>query len=291
MSIHGAWKFHRLFRITLILIAFLLATLCTGHYLYRHSSHRGYDHYVGWYHMPDLDRKTRQPILNDPRSLGDLIPIFKRGDTFYTVEHFAECPLKMAGETLVWDVSPSSLAGTTLGYNRDTHQYYLRWYDTKTESGDESYVPGEVYPLTKTDPPDWVSDLPTPAPKTLDDFLGDYYYAWCPILRMTIAKSGERYVANGAMRSESGEWETDLHADLPELQPMNDSLGLIWHAGKKIIHIVYNAALQRYEMVFHQDKVLPHSISIPLLRRDPLRTHTGEAIRTPHPNIGIPAWH
>ncbi|MFA7238005.1 MAG: hypothetical protein WC058_14165 [Phycisphaeraceae bacterium] len=143
MSIHGAWKFHRLLRFTLILIAFLLATLCTDHYLYRHSSHRGYDHYVGWYHMPDLDRKTRQPILNDPRSPGDLIPIFKRGDSFYTIEHYAECPLKMAGKTLVWDVSPSSLAGTTLGYNRDTHQYYLRWYDTSKEKGMSTYVDRE----------------------------------------------------------------------------------------------------------------------------------------------------
>ncbi|MHB1157324.1 MAG: hypothetical protein ACYC26_10860 [Phycisphaerales bacterium] len=291
MSIRGTRKSRRFFRITLIFIAFLLTTLCIGHYLYRHSSHRGYDHYVGWYHKPDLDRKTRQPILNDPRSPGRLIPIFKRGDTFYTIEHCAECPLKMADETLVWDVSPSSLAGTTIGYNRDTGRYYLRWYDTGTESGVESYVPGEVYPLIQTDPPDWVGDSPAPAPKTLDDFLGDYYYAWCPIIRMTIAKNGERYVADGAMRSESGEWETDSHADLPELQPMNDSFGLTWNTHKKIIHIVYNSALLRYEMVFHQDKVLPHSISIPLLRRDPLRTRTGEAIRTTNLNIGIPAWH
>lgn len=292
MSTHGAWKFSRLVRITLIFFAILLATLWTGHHLYRHSSHRGYDHYVGWYHMPDLDRKTRQPILNDPRSPGRLIRIFKRGDTFYTVDRYVECPLRAADDKLAWNISPSSLTGTTFGFDRDAGQYYLELHDSNGESFSESYIDGERRPMTRTNAPDWFTDAPTPTPQSLDNFLGDYYFAWCPVIRLTLTRNGDKFVSTGGIRSKSGSWEQSPLDPPSELTPLFDRLGLTVINGKNT-SLLFNAMQHRYEMVVtkYPDNSQPTSLVIPLLRHDPLQPEAGQSFHMPNIEIGIPAWH
>lgn len=216
------------------------------------------DHLIGWYKMDD----------------GTCITVFKRQGRYYSTARGLEIPLKPAPRGLTWDVSASSMTGTTIEQDPQTGAYSIRIYDAQRANFEEHFQPGKPQPLVKTTPPfEFPQSLAEP-PKISDDLIGWYRVVWFPYLAIRIYRQDGVYYATEYMIRPNGEL-TDYHQQT--LQVLTDRPGF----RLKDSLLIYNKDLKRLEITL--DKT---SIASPLART------SQEAIPpSPEVEIGIPTWH
>ncbi len=109
----------------------------------------GYD-MILWYKMPPVDRVSH----------GALIPILKIGGAYYTVSHGLEIPLKECPEGLRWNLTPSTMSETVIGFHGPSYPCSIRIVDRQRANFDESYLPDKMppVPMTKLDKPPGLLD-------------------------------------------------------------------------------------------------------------------------------------
>ena len=239
------------------------------------------DHLVGWYKLPKRHYRTRE-VIPGP---GTLIPVFKADGTYYSVCRGVEAPLKECPEGLEWALAPSSMAGTKIGFDEESNEYYIIIEDAKAQYEGDYSTSGEKQYMTRVEKPSWLLNARARPPRTNDDFLGWYEFVWFPI-RYEIRKEGKKYLIAGQLLDESGVWETQ--AEMHELTPIPDRLGFIIGRRKdKCGSFTYNESLKRFELTEQRSERQPEVIRMPLARVSP---HTERAAISPPIRIGIPSW-
>lgn len=242
------------------------------------------DHYLGWYRLPPVDRKTREPVDRP----GSLIPIFKRGETYYTVMKWVEVPLVASDTGLVWGYEQTSMRGTAFTFDPATGEYFLIHCDAQHAGNDEWYVWGERRRLHPADPPGWLPDFTADPPRSLRDKLGDYYFAWCPVLSIRITEEDGSYWSVERVRDDHGRWVD--HGSRQEVCLSSNPLRFNHQAKPNPIR--FNTDLRRYEVVAPRPQA-PDDMRMPLLREDPLAdwewNHLDEAQKRDL-TVGVPAW-
>jgi hypothetical protein len=236
---------------------------------YELSQAIGRNHFVGWYKLGDT-----------------VIPVFKLDGTYYSVCRGFEVPLKESPEGLEWALTPSSMEGTTIGFDETSNRYYIKVKDSRAQYEEHAWPPERDF-LTRIDKPSCILDATTSPPRANDDFLGWYQYVWFPIVRFEIRKDEESYRSTVHYLDEQGVWKIE---DEPhELMALPDRLGFTVDR-KGEASLTYNEALKRFELTNEDGKRQPAVIRMPIARVPaPSSPEEGEA---PEPmRIGIPSWH
>lgn len=245
------------------------------------------DHLLGWYELPGRGHG------------GTFIPVFKHEGTYYTTSFpGVEVPLRPSPRGLEWAATPSSMTSTTLIYDpQSTHPYSLAIHDDNAvHQTSGSWGGGEQHPLRKVAKPAWLPNAKARRPRALDDFVGWYQYAWCPILAMEVKKEGAKYLAASFYTDKPGEWKP---ADKPiELQPWPDGEGFTMgprglnQQRDKTQQLIYNNARKRFEMTLGEAKRSPEVLRIPLACIP--SPFSPEFKKHPMPpkgaRVGIPTW-
>lgn len=262
----------------------LIAVTASGCGVLTERSARGRDHLLGWYELPNRDHDTRK-VIQGP---GTLIPVFKIDRTYYSVCRGFEVPLKECAEGLEWASSPSSMDGTTIGFDAASNEVYIRIVDHGLDGMNDMYIPGEKQFIKKIDKPSWFPMLnaETKPPRTNDDFLGCYRVAWMPVVRMTVRKEAERYY-----------WVTHLQSrehddDVIELTPFPDRLGFTISDPdyEDKVGLIYNESLKRFEIT--SSGLLNSNAKMPLVRVASEAPSQSDTAPIPtRQKIGIPSWH
>jgi len=153
------------------------------------------DDLVGWYEL-EAGRTV--------------IPVFQYDEGYYSTSGWGfEVPLKECPEGLKIDRWPLHLIGTTIGFDRESNEYYLELKDSRGHIKYEFGTPGRQK-LTRIDRPSWIIDPETEPPQTNDDFLGWYQPAWCLWLRTEIRKEGDLYIGVSQVCDRlEGAWRPD----------------------------------------------------------------------------------
>jgi hypothetical protein len=240
------------------------------------------DHLLGWYELPARDHDTHKVI----RGPGTLIPVFKIDRTYYSVCRGFEVPLKECAEGLEWASSPSSMEGTTIGFDAESSEAYIRIVDHGLDGMNDMYIPGEKRFMKKIAKPSWFPMLnaETKPPRTNDDLLGCYQLAWIPAARMTVRREAERYYLVTHLRA-SGHDD-----DIIELKPLPDQLGFTSFDDEVAVNLTYNEALKRFEII-PTKHLFPHD-RMPLVRVAPEVPSQSDTSPIPTmQKIGIPSWH
>lgn len=208
------------------------------------------------------------------------IVVLKRAGAYFSICRGFEVPFKESPAGLEWAVSPSSMAGTTIGHDPATGAYYLAVFDAETaQFSDGRAGCGEKRALTRTAEPAWVRDPTAAPPRSLDDFLGWYQPIWFPYMRWELRKDGATYEA--VFAEFDAAWRQDYRRTLT---PLAEGLGFTGFERGDDITLTYNDALRRFEITTHD----PVIIRMPLARIGP---PTAAAAPPPQVRIGIPAWH
>ena len=240
------------------------------------------DDLVGWFKLPA--RNERHRVVPGE---GTLIPVFKSGGTYYTVSWpGAEIPLKECAEGLEWALTPSSMEGTKIRFDKASSSYSIFIKDQQAMNFTDSEGP-EWQPITRIDKPSGLLDARAKRPRTNDDFIGWYQFVWLPI-RYEIRKEGEKYIAAGQFSNGSGQWKPDEEPH--ELKPLPDRLGFVMDERDKI-NLAYHKALKRFELTFEDGKSERPVIRIPLARIPAPPSPEADAVPAPSLRIGIPSWH
>jgi hypothetical protein len=222
------------------------------------------DHFVGWFSLPEPERKEGQVIPGGKA----LIPVFKRGGSYWTVSFGIEVPLKECPEGLEWAASPPFAEGTKFGYDNTTKTYYIiieqQWLKDEYPS---AYVSGVKQPMTKVDPPSGILDATAEPPHTNDDFVGWYQPAWFPIIRFEVRKEDDKHLWTEEILGPERDTRSARNRTT-ELTPLAGRLGLVLshHKSQKTC-LIYNPALKRVEIT-HEDvqNGAPTVIRTPLVR-------------------------
>lgn len=218
------------------------------------------DYLIGWHRMADYT----------------LIPVFKHNGVYHSVSRGFEVPLQPCPEGLVWEMTPSSMNGTTIGRSGQSDRYFIRIYDEQRANIEESFIPGQKLTMIKVEKPSGLMDAAAPAPKKNDDFLGWYTPAWFPWIRIEIRKDGPSYFSIDHEFREPDKWVT---MEPQKLTVLNNQLGL--KIGREPAALIYNEALKRFEITLGTSIL----IRMPLARISPDE-------KVPEPvRIGIPTWH
>lgn len=244
------------------------------------------DNLIGWYKLPNRHYSTRK-VLDGP---GTLIPVFKRDGTYYSICRGVEVPLKPCENGLEWNSLPSSMKGTTIGYDCDTDGVYIIIEDAMAKHVNDNFISGEKQFMFKIDKPSWILDSTAPQPKTNDDFIGFYTPQWFPYYRWNITKEGEKYIlsvqASEVKKLPPPKKEGDL-------SPLDGELGFKYQAGRKNeAEFTYNPILKRFELnvVKHSDKGPVRVPFMPLVKMSP-QIDVDKNNALPPMKIGIPSWH
>ncbi len=228
------------------------------------------DHLIGWYAGSGSER---------------VIPIFKHDETYYSVCRGFEIPFKESPDGLEWALSPSSMTGTTIGFNRESGTYYLAVFDEQGSNfSDGRYGCGEKEPLTRIDEPSWLLDATATPPHTNDDFLGWYQPIWFPYMRWEVRKEANTYLVGYDEFDASSSWQGQ--GDPHILTPLPEGLGFTGFERRSDIALTYNAALRRFELT----KPSASGIAMPLARIPPPSPPDSGPV-PPLLRIGIPSWH
>ena len=236
------------------------------------------DDLVGWYNI--LGRTTdKEPHLPSDT----FIPVFKSAEDYYSVCNGWEVPLKVCPDGLEWALTPSSMVGTTIGFDKDSDTHYIVIKDNWRAAVDDHYIYGEKLPLKKIAKPWGLLDARTEAPKSNDDFCGWYHIVWMPGARFEIRKDASKYFISDQHLDEELLWKT--HGEPRELTPIPGGLGFTeGRTGK--VRLVYNEDLTRFEATKTRSAV----IAMPLARVP--AAASSKADKVPRlMRIGIPAWH
>ncbi|MFB3896050.1 MAG: hypothetical protein ACE14V_07085 [bacterium] len=233
------------------------------------------DYLLGWYEMKG--EKT-------------LIPVLKINGTYYSVCRGFEVPLKVTDAGLEWGITPSSMTGTTIGYDPVSKRYYIAIKDSQASNfSDGRYGIGEKQYLTKVQEPKGILSATSQPPRNLDEFLGWYQPVWFPWVRIEIRKDGNKYLSIEHELNKSGVWE--LNGDRRDLTPLPDKLGFTGFDKKNKHNLAYNKTLQRFELIGKDNKTQPDIIRNPLARIPAPPATEIEPKSIPMLRIGIPSWH
>ncbi len=233
----------------------------------------GDDLTVEWFQMPPVERITSKDAI---------IPILKIDGAYYTACLGMEIPLQKSPEGLQWGLTPSPMAGTTIGYFGPSYPCSIHIVDRTRASFDPSYSPEAVPPvlMTKVDKPSGLLKTKARPPRKLDDFLGVYYPVWFPWVRMEIGKKGDLYwmLERDLVSSKPPyEWRTRGRAQI--ITPFTDGLGFFGMPGAPHT-IAYNKDLNRFEIVRMDNGV-----------RTPLaKVSSKKDVPLPPLSIGVPTW-
>jgi len=241
------------------------------------------DHLLGWYKLPNRHYRTRE-VIPGP---GTLIPVFKTDGNYYSVCHGFEIPLKECPEGLEWALAPSSMAGTKIGFDEESNEYYIAIKDELLRNNsDYRFGCGEKQTMTRVGKPSWLLDATAEPPRTNDDFLGRYKPVWFPI-PLEIRKEGKKYLLLESQEAdEPGVWKTQIEVQI--LTPIADRLGFVMSRRKdRCTSITYNKSLKRFELTKQRSKRRPEVIRMPLARVSP---HTERTAITTLMILGIPSW-
>jgi hypothetical protein len=242
--------------------------------------------YCGWFKLPA--RTERKQIVPGDDTL---IPVFQRGGTYYSVWRGFEIPFRACPEGLEWALTPSSMAGTKIGWDAKSKTYYLAVMDSQADNySDGRYGIGEKESLTRTGKPSGLLPAKARHPRSNDDFLGAYQLVWLPQARFEIRKEGERYVSQKLEFSgpSPGTWKAS--AELTKILPLPDQPGFCFEQDRNI-RLVYDENLKRFELVVERKEMTPSVIHAPLARL-PAHSWSGDGSdSSPMLKIGIPAWH
>lgn len=230
-----------------------------------------HDHFVGWYRL----------------SKDIVFPVLKIDGMFYAPCRGMEIPFKKTAEGLEWALTPSSMAGTTIGRLPGMNQYYLRNMDRQTiEQLEASNQPnplgyGKNQPITRIETPKGLLEMTASIPRRLDDFVGWYQPTWFPAFRFHLRKDMDQYIwQEQRMGSRLGEWASA--AKEIELTPLTDDTGF----GLGNERLTYNKSLKRYEIV----KTGSQLLRMPLSRVPEPTPETDAKAPWPPAVTGIPAW-
>lgn len=236
------------------------------------------DDLIGWYRLPSQDRETRK-VREGP---GQLIPVLKRGEEYFSVCRGIETPFSPSAEGLEWASTPSSMRGTTIGRDPATGDYWIKIVDRQLMHNDDWYDPSEKRPLVRAVQPPRYSDPREPAPTTNAHFVGSYVPLYFPFLRYDVSERDGKFFVVGNMWEEEKGWKPHDYSgagDEKQLKPLEGTLGLDFDA-KNQMKLTYSKPLTRYEFI------MGGSLAMPLRRVDGEYTppRTGEP-------VGIPSWH
>ncbi|MGE5296293.1 MAG: hypothetical protein ACM3VT_15835 [Solirubrobacterales bacterium] len=228
---------------------------------------------VEWFKMPPVEKITTTDTL---------IPILQIGDAYYTTCLGMEIPLQESPNGLQWGLTPSPLAGTSIGYFGPTYPCSIHIVDRTRASFDSSHSPDAIPPvfMTKVDKPVKLLKAKSGRPRKLNDFLGLYYPVWYPWIRMEIRKQAGHYwtVEQDLVSSKPPlEWRSTGRPVL--ITPFTDGLGFFGFPGGPL-SLKYNEDLKRYELVRSDN-----GIKIPLAKVSP-----GKDAAIPPLPIGVPTW-
>ena len=254
------------------------------------------DDLVGWYELPNQDRKTREVLPGT----GTYIPVLKHGEKYYTVCRGAEARLEPCAEGLRWAMLPSSMEGTTIGHDPVTKQFYIRIVDAQLMHNDDWYDSREKRPLKRVDPPKDLPDATAPAPKSSDDFVGHYQVQYFPI-RYELTRSEGKFGLIGRLWRGKDGWVaspwTGAVAE-KELSPNAEELGFLVDE-RSGTRLRYNPDMRRYELVVTGKKKQGDDakkqadnrqpLTMPLVRLDPAKADNAPLASIA--GIGIPSWH
>jgi protocatechuate 3,4-dioxygenase beta subunit len=242
------------------------------------------DDLVGWFKLPLRNEWHRVVPGHDT-----LIPVLKTGGNYYTISWpGAEVLLKPCPEGLEWGFTPSSMEGTKISFDKESDSYSIIIVDRMAMNMSDMGEP-EWQPITKVDKPSWALKTKARPPRTNDDFIGWYQFAWMPV-RFEIQKEGEKYIISEQISIEPGQWKPE--EEPRELKPLPCKMGFVIHERERV-NLTYNEDMKRFEMVFQSDKNHPDvvRIRIPLARIPAPLSPDADAVPTPMAGIGIPAWH
>lgn len=246
-----------------------------------HASKR--DHLLGWFKLPTRNEKKQVISGHDT-----LIPVFEMDGTYYSVCRGFEIPLKESHEGFEWALTPSSMAGTKIGFDEASNAYYIVIEDAQLANNWQFYVSGQKQSMTMTEKPSGLLDAKARRPRTNNDFLGWYQPVWFPWVRIEIRKDGDRYFSGEQEFHEPGIWKTS--AEPRELTPLPNQLGLTFERNSSD-RLVYNEALKRFELMFERVETTPSVIRMPLARVSAPSSSEGGNAPPPTVAIGIPSWH
>lgn len=240
------------------------------------------DDLVGWFKLPS--RNERHRVVPGAYTL---IPVLMHGKYYFTVSWpGAEIPLKDCPDGLEWALTPSSMEGTKIRYDKASNMYSIIIVDYQAMNFTDSDGP-EWQPITKVDKPSGLLDAKARRPRTNDDFIGWYQFVWLPI-RYEIRKEGEKYIAAGQLFQGPGQWKPD--EEPRKLNPLPDRLGFVMDERDKL-NLTYNEDLKRFELTLEDAKSERPVIRIPLARIPAPPSPEIDAVPEPSLRIGIPTWH
>lgn len=249
------------------------------------------DDLVGWYRLTqrrhDPDRDDRNKDVGDIADGDTLIGVLKHGGAYYSVCRGFEIPFKPCSDGLTWALEPSSMMGTTIGFDEKADTYYIRVVDAQAmHYHEDGHAPPVNRPLTPIDAPDWLRNSSAPPPRTLDDFLGTYESVYFPYVRWSVHKYDDRYVAEYKEMREPGKWR--LEGEPLDLTPLVGQRGFSGLDRKGKVHLTYNQALKRFELAM---KAKSGVLRMPLAKFELPASPEDEECTHPKVRIGIPSWH
>jgi|GEM_PF-2785969 len=226
-----------------------------------------------WFQMPPVSGINRQNTL---------IPVLRIGGNYYTTYRGLEIPLQKTPEGLKWNLLPSPLADTTIGYFGPSYPCSIRVVDRTRVNLDPSYSPDAAPPvlMTKANEPDGLLEATAAKPRKLDDFVGVYYPVWFPWFRLEIRKDGNQYLSVEQVLASLEpplQWTPRGRAQM--ITPFADGLGFVGFPGDPH-SLVYNETLKRFELVRADN-----GLKMPLAKLPPKKE-----ITLPTLPIGIPTW-
>ena len=229
------------------------------------------DRFVGWYSVSGKNT---------------FIPVLRYDGVYYSVSRGFEVPFKESPAGLEWDVSPSSMTGTTIGFEAESGTYYLAVFDSETANfTDGQYGNGQKEPMTRSEPPTGLLDPVAPLPRTNEDFLGWYQPMWFPYLRWELRREGDAYVTvYSEYDGTRPAWQP--RTERYELKPLSDGLGFTGFEKGDDFRLVYNTNLRRFELTSRRTA----GIRMPLARLQHAAAAEGAPME-PLARIGIPTWH
>ncbi|MBI5818425.1 MAG: hypothetical protein HZA88_05515 [Verrucomicrobia bacterium] len=239
------------------------------------------DYLLGWYELPRRHYSTREVIPG----FGTLIPVLKKGGSYYSVSHGVEVPLKACPEGLEWGLGQSSMRGTKIGVDAASKAPYISIEDQNAQYEGGYSTFGEKQFMTRIDRPSGLLDPTTSPPQTIDDFLGCYQPLWLPVLRWELIRDGNKYHVKTQILNKDG-WKTEESASVA-LEPLPKQLGFVCSSKKKA-KLIFNRDLKRFECVMGPDD--NHNLTMPLVRIMPSLV-SGTGATSPPKEIGIPTWH
>jgi hypothetical protein len=232
------------------------------------------DPYIGWYKI-----QTRQDTI---------IPVFKIGNTYYSVCRGVEIPFRETPEGLEWASEASSMVGTTIGVKDSMPFIIIRDQQAEAVIGETSetvFQYGKIQFLTRIEKPSWLQSSTAFPPRSSDDFVGCFEPVWFPYYRLEIRKDGKKYLFTYLELDKDKKWKPQ--GGTTELKPLSDPLGFAGFFGNYENILTYNNTLHRFEMM--KPDMAP-VIRMPLVRISHPCT-AGSTTPLVHDPVGIPSWH